>query len=171
MHVTANAETGILKIAGKLFVPLGIAENGGFISGHGFSRAVKPYTTPETCIRAPLQPCHQWRNGDFDCNGDISTGEEVRRAFAFGNCPTALRQRKAMEKCPEYARLRTEVENVLGNLAQVTTLLLELFRSDNSEKYKHLDKELELTVGEKERAVGALRQHIREHKCRPTERF
>jgi hypothetical protein len=75
-----------------------------------------------------------------------------------------------MEKCPEYARLRTDVENVLGNLAQVTTLLLELFRSDNSEKYKHLDKELELTVGEKERAVGALRQHIREHKCRPTER-
>ena len=61
---------------------------------------------------------------------------------------------KNMEKCPEYARLRTEVENVLGNLAQVTTLLLELFRSDNSEKYKHLDKELELTVGEKERAVG-----------------
>jgi hypothetical protein len=99
-----------------------------------------------------------------------STGEEIRRVFVFGNRPTALRQRKNMEKCPEYARLRTDVENVLGNLAQVTTLLLELFRSDNSEKYKHLDKELELTVGEKERAVGALRQHIREHKCRPTER-
>ena len=72
-----------------------------------------------------------------------------------------------MKKCPEYIRLRSEVENVLGNLAQVTTLLLELFRKDESEQYKHLDKELELTVGEKERAVGALRQHVREHKCRP----
>jgi len=50
------------------------------------------------------------------------------------------------------------------NLAQVTMLLLELFRGD-SEKYLHLDKELELTFGEKERAVGALRQHIKEHKC------
>lgn len=76
-----------------------------------------------------------------------------------------------MDSCPEYTRLRSELENVLGNLAQVTMLLLELFRSDNSEKYKHLDKELELTVGQKERAVGALRQHVKEHKCRPTEPF
>ena len=74
-----------------------------------------------------------------------------------------------MANCPEYIRLRSEVENVLGNLAQVTTLLLELFRKDESQKYKHLDKELELTVGEKERAVGALRQHIKEHKCQPEE--
>ena len=74
-----------------------------------------------------------------------------------------------MANCLEYIRLRSEVENVLGNLAQVTTLLLELFRKDESQKYKHLDKELELTVGEKERAVGALRQHIKEHKCQPEE--
>jgi hypothetical protein len=93
------------------------------------------------------------------------------QSLRFWQRATALRQRKGVENCPEYVRLRSEVENVLGNLAQVTMLLLELFRSDNSEKYKHLDKELELTVGEKERAVGALRQHIREHKCRPTERF
>lgn len=74
-----------------------------------------------------------------------------------------------MPGCEEHARLRSEVENVLGNLAQVTMLLLELFRSGDSEKYKHLDKELELTVGEKERAVGALRQHLREHKCQASE--
>jgi hypothetical protein len=72
-----------------------------------------------------------------------------------------------MESCPEYDRLRSDVENVLGNLAQVTTLLLELFRAGESDKYKHLDKELELTVGEKERAVGALRQHVKEHHCEP----
>jgi hypothetical protein len=74
-----------------------------------------------------------------------------------------------MAKCPEYIRLRSEVENVLGNLAQAATLLLELFRNDESERYKHLDKELELTIGEKERAVGALRQHIKEHRCQQAE--
>ena len=74
-----------------------------------------------------------------------------------------------MPKCAEYIRLRSEVENVLGNLAQVTTLLLERFRSDDTQHYEHLDKELELTVGEKERAVGALRQHIKEHNCQKTE--
>jgi hypothetical protein len=72
-----------------------------------------------------------------------------------------------MPNCAEYDRLRSEVENVLGNLAQVTTLLLELFRAGDSDKYKHLDKELELTVGAKERAVGALRQHVKEHHCEP----
>ena len=74
-----------------------------------------------------------------------------------------------MAACAEQTRLRSELESVLGNLAQVTTLLLELFRSGDSEKYTRLDKELELTVGEKERAVGALRQHIKEHKCQPSE--
>ena len=75
-----------------------------------------------------------------------------------------------MPNCPEYDRLRSDVENILGNLAQVTTLLLELFRSGDSHKYTRLDKELELTVGEKERAVGALRQHVREHNCEPAPR-
>ena len=74
-----------------------------------------------------------------------------------------------MANCPEYDRLRSELENVLGNLSQVTLLLLELFRSGDSHRYKHFDKELELTVGAKERAVGALQQHMREHKCQPTE--
>ena len=74
-------------------------------------------------------------------------------------------------KCPEYVRLRSEVENVLGNLAQVVTLQLELFRADDMSNWKGLDKELELTVGEKERRIGALRQHIREHKCVPKDPF
>lgn len=70
-----------------------------------------------------------------------------------------------MPNCPEYDRLHVEVENVLGNLAQVTTLLLDLFRSKDLAGVVRLDKELELTVGEKERVLGALRQHIKEHKC------
>jgi len=70
-----------------------------------------------------------------------------------------------MTKCPELARLQSEVENVLGNLAQVTTLQLEIFRNGDMREWKRLDKELELTVGEKERCIGALRQHIREHQC------
>ena len=28
-----------------------------------------------------------------------------------------------------------------------------------------MDRELELTVGEKERTIGAVRQHIQEHGC------
>jgi hypothetical protein len=70
-----------------------------------------------------------------------------------------------MTNCSEYDRLHAEVENVLGNLAQTTTLLLELFRSKDLSGVQRLDKELELTVGEKERTLGALRQHVKEHNC------
>ena|SRR5579871_6738617 len=77
----------------------------------------------------------------------------------------SFRQRTVMAQCAEYDRLSTEVENVLGNLAQLTTLLLELFRSSDWNGVRRLDKELEFTVGEKERSIGALRQHVREHKC------
>lgn len=38
-------------------------------------------------------------------------------------------QQMLMVKCDEYKRLSAKVENVLGNLAQVTARLLELFRS------------------------------------------
>jgi hypothetical protein len=72
-----------------------------------------------------------------------------------------------MSHCAEYERLRRDLENVLGNLAQVSTLLVELFRSNDEVGIERLDKELELTVGAKERSIGALRQHVKEHKCVP----
>jgi hypothetical protein len=74
-----------------------------------------------------------------------------------------------MGDCREYERLRAEVENVLGNLAQVSTLLLELFRSRDFNGLHRLDRELELTVGQKERCIGALRQHVKDHNCVPSE--
>jgi len=69
------------------------------------------------------------------------------------------------KKCEERDRLFAEAENVLGNLAQVSTLLLEIFRSKDLTAVNRLDRELELTVGEKERCLGALRQHMKEHGC------
>jgi hypothetical protein len=70
-----------------------------------------------------------------------------------------------MAQCPEYERLHAEVENVLGNLAQVSTILVELFRSNNLDAVHRLDKQLELTLGEKERCIGAFDQHVKDHKC------
>ena len=70
-----------------------------------------------------------------------------------------------MAKCSEYDRLQSKVENVLTRLAQTTSLLLELFRARDLKGVHDLDKELELIVGEKERSIGALRQHLSEHNC------
>jgi hypothetical protein len=73
--------------------------------------------------------------------------------------------------CPEYARLESEVEQALANLAQVTTLQLDLFRSRRFNRVMGVDKDLEKLVGEKERAIGALRQHVREHRCQSGEQL
>lgn len=74
-----------------------------------------------------------------------------------------------MSNCAEYDRLVSLVENALGNLAQLTTMLLDQFRAGEFAACTRMDKELELSVGEKERSIGALRQHMTEHKCQPRE--
>jgi hypothetical protein len=70
-----------------------------------------------------------------------------------------------MDRCEEYERLESCVEQALAQLARVTTLQLELFRARNFPHVTRVDKELENMVGEKERAIGALRQHLKEHNC------
>ncbi len=70
-----------------------------------------------------------------------------------------------MQKCPEYTRLESAVTDVLLRLANVATVQAEMFRSGNDSEFVRLDKQIELIVGEKERAIGALRQHSKEHRC------
>jgi hypothetical protein len=68
-------------------------------------------------------------------------------------------------RCQEYSRLEAEVEEGLKKLVDNATLQLELFRSHDFSHVMHVDKQLENLVGEKERAIGALRQHVKEHGC------
>ena len=70
-----------------------------------------------------------------------------------------------MSGCPEYDRLSSEVDDILKKLSDMTTLQLEIFRSKKPGEFMRVDKELELLVGEKERKIGAMRQHADEHKC------
>ena len=70
-----------------------------------------------------------------------------------------------MDRCPEYEKLSSRVDEMLKNLVETTTLQLEIFRSKKPGEFMRVDKELELMVGEKERRIGALRQHVDEHQC------
>ena len=73
-----------------------------------------------------------------------------------------------MNRCPQYERLSSQLEEMLKKLAETTTLQLEIFRSNKPDGFMRVDKELELLVGEKERRIGALRQHVEEHQCQET---
>jgi hypothetical protein len=68
-------------------------------------------------------------------------------------------------RCREYANLQHEVQLTLQALSDVTKALLDAFHDENQTVFINLDKELEQIVGRKERTIGALRQHVKEHKC------
>jgi hypothetical protein len=72
-----------------------------------------------------------------------------------------------MISCPEYERLDSHVEDVLGNLAQLATLELDRFQAGDYPTCRRLEQALENTFVEKERAMGAIEQHLLEHKCQP----
>jgi hypothetical protein len=73
------------------------------------------------------------------------------------------------DQCPEYANLQHELQLTLQTLSDLTKAMLDAFRGNDRNAFARLDKELETTVGRKERVVGALRQHIKDHKCSGTE--
>ena len=66
---------------------------------------------------------------------------------------------------PEYEQLAAKVADALRRLVDLTTASLGAYRNSNQTEFMKIDKELENTVGEKERAIGALRQHAKEHGC------
>jgi hypothetical protein len=67
--------------------------------------------------------------------------------------------------CPQADRLQIEVQTILQKLTELTTAkLLALQQRDNA-WFMRLDRELEVTVGERERLIGSLREHVREHGC------
>ncbi|HET6144978.1 MAG TPA: hypothetical protein VFE02_15810 [Candidatus Acidoferrales bacterium] len=70
-------------------------------------------------------------------------------------------------KCEKYNELAQKVESVLQKLVDITEAQRGAFLEQNHPRFTKLDKELELTVGEKERVIGAFRQHQKEHECQP----
>jgi hypothetical protein len=61
--------------------------------------------------------------------------------------------------------LAKAVENCLSEIAETTDAQLKAFQNSDHNRVMQLDKHLELMVGEKERAIGALRGHMKEHGC------
>lgn len=69
------------------------------------------------------------------------------------------------DRCPVEERLAETVSGILTHLIELTTAQLHSFREHRDEDLSRLDKELENAMGEKERAIGALDEHRKEHWC------
>jgi hypothetical protein len=71
-------------------------------------------------------------------------------------------------KCEKYDELAKKVEDVLQRLVEITQSQRHAFDAQDHSRFMQLDRELELTVGEKERVIGAFREHQKEHGCQPS---
>ena len=69
--------------------------------------------------------------------------------------------------CQKRKGLEADVRKALQKLKSIIEAQQTAFLADNVTEYMRLDKELELTMGTKERTIGPLQEHIREHGCRP----
>lgn len=69
------------------------------------------------------------------------------------------------DQCQEYANLQHELQLTLQTLSDLTKAMLDAFRANDRNSFTRLDKDLETSVGRKERIVGAIRQHVKEHQC------
>lgn len=58
-----------------------------------------------------------------------------------------------------------DVQRVLHNLSQLLAQEIEALPTGSESLILGIDREIDRTFGEKERAMGALQQHKREHGC------
>ena len=68
-------------------------------------------------------------------------------------------------RCEEQQRLAEVVQRALTALAELAHAEREALRTGDQQLIMAIDKQIENTMGEKERGMGALRQHRLEHGC------
>jgi len=67
--------------------------------------------------------------------------------------------------CAKNQELRDAVNGKLTDMVNLAQAQAEARRKDDRERAIELDKQLDLAYGEKERAVGAWKEHTVEHAC------
>lgn len=67
--------------------------------------------------------------------------------------------------CAEHDQLAARAHACLEKLHQLTREQLESLEAGEDQRFMRIDREVETTLGEKERAIGALRHHDEAHGC------
>jgi len=68
-------------------------------------------------------------------------------------------------RCEKHEELLEQVQKILQRLQELSGRQVTSIDSGVSERFMSRDREMELAMGEKERLVGALREHDEEHGC------
>ena len=80
------------------------------------------------------------------------------------NSGGANQNNMTFEQCPGCARLEDGVSTALEQVSSIAKEQVGVVRTADQKVMMRLDKELEILMGEKERLMGALFEHRREHR-------
>ena len=72
---------------------------------------------------------------------------------------------EGLSPCPRQQELIEDVQRHLMRISELTRSIAEALANGNEGFAAELDKEVDLELGRKERAMGALHQHRKEHGC------
>jgi hypothetical protein len=67
--------------------------------------------------------------------------------------------------CPRQQELIEKVQRHLLNISELALRIAEAIANRNENTAAELDKQVDLELGFKERAMGALQEHRKEHGC------
>jgi hypothetical protein len=70
-----------------------------------------------------------------------------------------------MPSCTQRQELQQACTQILDRIRALSGESIQALQTNNGERLRELDRELELAIGEKERTFGALWQHTAEHGC------
>jgi hypothetical protein len=69
------------------------------------------------------------------------------------------------DPCRLQQELMEDVQRHLIRISELTRAVAEALKNKNENVAAQIDKEVDLELGRKERAMGALHQHRKEHGC------
>lgn len=70
-----------------------------------------------------------------------------------------------VKHCAEHEQLQSRVVEILEKITAIAGAQLRAFKENDKTAFAALDKAIEEGIGEKERRIGALRQHDIDHRC------
>jgi hypothetical protein len=96
---------------------------------------------------------------------DVPTEARARDSSAAGYSTAAQSEEQRVPACKRQEELAAEVQRHLQRLIELARAEKEAIALRAENMIMELDKQIEQTIGEKERSMGALNSHRQEHGC------
>ena len=106
--------------------------------------------------------CARWVWGVMFTSIDSDQFPILQKWLSDENCET-----RRVARCAKHDELFARVQANLDRLADLSRSAAEAFREGDRSEFSRLDREIEKLTSDKQRRIGALREHENDHRCQP----